>query len=300
MTLQWIAPLDDGGSPITHYTVYKGPNAGSLTELVELGAVLTYVDTGLTNGQTYFYAVSASNALGEGPMSDAISQVPNVPPHYPTVAITAPTASFVNDSDVNLVWTMTDDVSGIDRAEVRADGGAWSDAGTSTNHLFAGLTEGAHQLIIRAWNNDGLSATATRTITIDLTPPTDIERSWSQEGGSSTLLVRFSEGMAWATFYINGVEHTPEVNDRNATIVLTLAPGHYYLNASGYDLASNWNVGWTMFEFDVTASATPTNSDISIWIWILIIVVIAIVLLFFFLLWKRRREEDEEEKKKKK
>jgi len=300
VTLQWISPLDDGGSPITNYTVYRGPNAGSLTELVELGAVLNYVNTGLTNGQTYFYAVSATNALGEGPMSDVISQVPNVPAHYPTVAITAPTASFVNYSDVNLVWTMSDDVSGIDRAEVSVDGGAWSDVGTSTNHLFAGLTDGAHQLSVRAWNNDGLSATATRTITIDLTPPTDIERSWSLEGGSGTLLVRFSEGMAWATFYINSVQHTPEVNGRNATLVLILAPGHYYLNASGYDLASNWNVGWTVFEFDVTASTTP-SSDIPVWIWILIIVVIIVVLLFFFLFWKRRRkEEDEDEEEKKK
>lgn len=76
ITLGWNPPLSDGGSPITKYRVYRGLTSGGATYLKEVGDVLTFTDTGLSNGQTYYYQLSAVNAVGEGPRSNQASARP--------------------------------------------------------------------------------------------------------------------------------------------------------------------------------------------------------------------------------
>jgi cellulose 1,4-beta-cellobiosidase len=45
---------------------------------------LTYTDTGLTNGQPYFYKVSATNAVGAGPNSSETFATPSHPVSVPS------------------------------------------------------------------------------------------------------------------------------------------------------------------------------------------------------------------------
>jgi PKD repeat protein/fibronectin type 3 domain-containing protein len=74
--LAWEAPSLNGGSVITNYTIYRGAASGILALLTTVGDVLSYTDTGLTNGDTYYYQISAANAVGEGPRSGEISVTP--------------------------------------------------------------------------------------------------------------------------------------------------------------------------------------------------------------------------------
>jgi PKD repeat protein len=81
-SLSWTAPASNGGVAITSYRVYRGTTSGGETLLTGggcsgLGAVLSCTDTGLTNGQKYFYKVSAVNSLGEGPQSTEASTTPS-------------------------------------------------------------------------------------------------------------------------------------------------------------------------------------------------------------------------------
>jgi fibronectin type 3 domain-containing protein len=76
IVLTWNAPADDGGSAITNYKIYRGTTSGSETYLTTVGNVLTYTDTGLTNGVTYYYQVSAVNSAGEGLKSNEASATP--------------------------------------------------------------------------------------------------------------------------------------------------------------------------------------------------------------------------------
>jgi PKD repeat protein len=81
ISLSWQAPSSNGGVNITSYKVYRGTTSGGETPLTSggcssLGAVLSCTDTGLTNGQTYYYKVTAVNALGEGPQSNEASGTP--------------------------------------------------------------------------------------------------------------------------------------------------------------------------------------------------------------------------------
>ena len=79
--LSWTAP-GDGGSPITGYRVYRGASSGTESFLVApAGTGTTFDDSGLTNGSTYSYQVSAVNGVGEGPRSVEQSATPQAPPN---------------------------------------------------------------------------------------------------------------------------------------------------------------------------------------------------------------------------
>ncbi|WP_349361998.1 alkaline phosphatase family protein [Streptomyces sp. PH10-H1] len=80
-SLSWTAPASNGGVSITSYKVYRGTSPGTETLLTSggcsaLGTVLSCTDTGLTNGQTYYYKVSAVNSLGEGAQSNEANATP--------------------------------------------------------------------------------------------------------------------------------------------------------------------------------------------------------------------------------
>lgn len=70
--LSWLAPASDGGSAITTYTVYRGASSGSGVSVASTTST-SYSDTNVTGGNTYYYTITASNAVGEGPHSNEVS-----------------------------------------------------------------------------------------------------------------------------------------------------------------------------------------------------------------------------------
>jgi hypothetical protein len=86
----WQAPSSDGGSAITGYTVWRGPDAGSLSPIANVTAdTLIYNDTAVTNGQTYVYAIQATNAVGSSPASNTATATPGVVPSAPQNLVAA-------------------------------------------------------------------------------------------------------------------------------------------------------------------------------------------------------------------
>ena len=77
--LSWSAPSNNGGSQITNYNIYRSTSSGTETLLATTGNALSYTDNTVTNGQTYFYKVSAVNSVGESSQSNEASAVPSVP-----------------------------------------------------------------------------------------------------------------------------------------------------------------------------------------------------------------------------
>jgi hypothetical protein len=80
-SVSWSAPAN-GGSPITTSTVtpFIGTAAQSPTVVTGSPPATSVVVTGLTNGTTYTFQVSATNGVGTGPASSASNPVTPQPP----------------------------------------------------------------------------------------------------------------------------------------------------------------------------------------------------------------------------
>ena len=108
VALAWTAPASNGGSAITGYKVYRSTTTGTETLLTTLGVVTSYTNTGLTNGTTYFYKVTAVNAVGESARSGEASAKPVTVPSAPRNV----TATRSATKGVNLAWTAPSSTGG--------------------------------------------------------------------------------------------------------------------------------------------------------------------------------------------
>ncbi len=82
INLTWEYPSTDTGSPVTQYQVYRGNTSGSHQILAFPGLNHTYTDIHVIPGITYYYVVTAQNAMGQGlPSNEASATIP--PPRAP-------------------------------------------------------------------------------------------------------------------------------------------------------------------------------------------------------------------------
>jgi fibronectin type 3 domain-containing protein len=67
-TLQWTTPasyIDDGTAmTVAGYKIYYGTETGVYTNVIDVGKVNAYTVSGLSVGNTYFFAVTAYDATG--------------------------------------------------------------------------------------------------------------------------------------------------------------------------------------------------------------------------------------------
>ena len=96
LEINWTQPTS--GDPITSYKVYRG---GSLIATVSGSPPETvYTNTGLANGASYSYTVSAVNDAGEGPRSSSASGTTPAEPDAPSLLPLTAT-----DNQIELDWT---------------------------------------------------------------------------------------------------------------------------------------------------------------------------------------------------
>jgi RHS repeat-associated protein len=158
-TVTFTAPVSDGGSAITGYTVISSPaggvdsNAGTTS--------LNHVITGLTNGKSYTFTVKASNAAGTSAASTASNRV--VP------ALTVPAAPVIGvatggNAQATVVFSAPASNGGsiITGYTVTSNpaGGVDSNAGTTNLvHVITGLANGtSYSFTVKAINAVGTSA----------------------------------------------------------------------------------------------------------------------------------------------
>jgi hypothetical protein len=114
--LAWNPPASNGGATITSYRVFRGTNASNTLIVTSggcanLGPVTSCTDTGLTNGQSYYYIVSAVNSAGQGPPSNGATATPTAPATIPATPLTPTPGSpsspgpVMGSTSVTLGWS---------------------------------------------------------------------------------------------------------------------------------------------------------------------------------------------------
>src|SRR2546425_436196 len=166
----WQTPASDGGAPITNYTVHRGTASGGETILTSMGDVVTYTDTTVTNGFTYYYEVSAVNRFGVGSRSNEVAATPVPLPDStaPSIRISSPlNNTIVSSTTVVVTGTASDNVA-VQTVELSTDGTTWIAAsGTTTWSGSVTLHAGTNVIYARATDTSGNRATVHIIVTVE-------------------------------------------------------------------------------------------------------------------------------------
>ncbi|HET6385284.1 MAG TPA: fibronectin type III domain-containing protein [Armatimonadota bacterium] len=148
VTLTWT-----GSTTAVSYNVKRGTAAGKETTIKSGVTGTSYVDTGLTEGQTYYYIVTAVNLGGEGTPSNEVSITPPLPPAAPaTLTATA------GKAQVTLDWPVVTNASSytIQRSTTAGAETTIKSGVTATTYTNTGLTPGTtYYYVVFASNLDG-------------------------------------------------------------------------------------------------------------------------------------------------
>jgi chitodextrinase len=186
VALNWSA---NGESDLDHYNVYRNNSKiGSPT-----GS--SYTDTGLTNGTTYSYAVTAVDKAGnESAKSGNISATPQAPPappnQPPTVTLTLPAngASYTGPTKIDLAATASDPDGTV--SSVSFYNGSSLIATDTTAPYTGSLNVGAEAttltLTARATDNQGATTTSASVTITATTGGTTVATSGGATSGTST------------------------------------------------------------------------------------------------------------------
>jgi large repetitive protein len=225
VALTWIAPANDGGSPITDYVISFSSNGGT-TWRAFVDGVSTSTSTtvtGLTNGTSYIFRVAALTSAGSGANSaSSISITPATYPGIPTNITATP-----GNGQMSLAWNAPANGGSpvIDYiAYYYTDADGWQEfddaVSTATTAVVTGLTNGeSYRFSIKARTAVGDGAMSNPTDFIVLRglaeAPTGVSATvlgnaasitWtapSFDGGSAITdyVVQYSSnGATWTTY----------------------------------------------------------------------------------------------------
>src|SRR5207245_2092366 len=166
VTLSWTAV-----SGATGYNVKRSTTSGGPYTTVGPNVTPTsFTDSGLTNGTTYYYVVSALNAGGESVNSAQVSTTPAAPPGAPTnVTATA------GNAQVTLSWTAVSGATGYNVKRSTTSGGPYTTVGpnvTPASFTDSGLTNNTtYYYVVTALNAGGESANSAQVSATPVAAP---------------------------------------------------------------------------------------------------------------------------------
>jgi fibronectin type 3 domain-containing protein len=249
------------------YNVYYGTASGvtkSSGKVVSAGAAPTYTLTGLTNGTTYYFVVTAANQGGES----AISAEVNAKPVSPIPLAPSGLTATAGPGQVALAWTASSGATSYNVYYATATGvttanGTKVAAGSGTTYTVTGLTGGTkYYFIVTAVNDSGEStasteANATPIIPVPAAPtgltakagPSQVSLAWTASAGATSYNVYY--GTATGVTIANGKKVGGITTTTHTVSSLTSGKAYFFIvtavNAAGESAAST------------EATATPTS-----------------------------------------
>jgi len=147
----------------TSYSVKRAQmNGGPYGTIIANLSATTFTDSGASNGTTYFYVVTASNASGESANSNEVSATPVAAPAIPT-APSVLSATIISRTQINLTWRDNASNESGFIIERSANGATFTQIGTPAANVTAFADAGLspnkkYNYRVRAFNAVGQSA----------------------------------------------------------------------------------------------------------------------------------------------
>jgi hypothetical protein len=212
--LSWAAT----STALTYNVKRATTNGGPYTTVISVTAT-NYTDTGLTNGTTYYYVVSANNLAGEGTNSTQVSVTPQITP-------TGLFAAAVSSSQINLIWNTVATATSYYVKRSTTNGGPYSIVASdvlTTNYLDGGLAGGTrYYYVVSAvlGGSETLNSPQAAAVTLSPTVGSLVHRySFSETGG--TTVADSVGGPVWTGTLPNGG------NFSNGQLTLASNSSHY-------------------------------------------------------------------------
>jgi hypothetical protein len=170
ITLVWSAP-NNGGSAITDYIIeFKLSSDASYTVYADgtIGSTGGTV-TGLANGLSYDFIVSAVNGIGTGSASNVATATTFSAATAPSVSISNPVSgsSFLQGDAITFSATATDAEDGDISANINWESNIDGAIGTGTLISSSILSVGTHTITASITDSSGLKSSQNITVTVN-------------------------------------------------------------------------------------------------------------------------------------
>jgi fibronectin type 3 domain-containing protein len=203
VALSWNASPSATG----YYVKRSATNGGPYIQVASISAV-NFTDTGVTNGTTYYYVVSAYDPAGQSANSAQVSAAPAAPLAAPATPTNL--QATAGNAQVSLTWTASAGATSYHVKRSTTNGGPYTQiaAPTTTNFSDANLTNGTpYYYVVSAVNAAGESANsaqASATPTAPLTTPAaptnlqvtagnaQVSLTWSASAGATSYHLKRS------------------------------------------------------------------------------------------------------------
>ncbi len=253
-TLTWVAST---GSGTITYNVLRSTTSGSGYVTVASGlsaGTLTYNDTGLTNGTTYYYVIQAQNVGGAVNSSEVATE--------PIAAFTITSVSATS-TQASLAWGAATGATtyilnyGTSTGSYPTSGGTTS----STSATIAGINSPVkYYFMVTATNTHGGSvqasseASATSVNPFSLTSVTQtgggqVALAWGASGGATNYNIKYGTA--------TGVYGTTLTNQTSPATITGLTPGTQYFFMVTATNTNNGSVNGSP-ELNITPFDVPT------------------------------------------
>src|SRR5580692_11315478 len=170
VNLTWTA-----STGATSYHLKRSTTSGGPYTQVAAPTATNDTDTGLTNGTTYYYVVSALNAAGESANSSQVSATPAAPATPPSAP--AGLAATAGNAQVSLTWTASTGATSYHVKRSTTNGGPYTQvaAPTAASDIDSGLTNGTtYYYVVSALNAVGESANSSQASATPVAPTADV------------------------------------------------------------------------------------------------------------------------------
>ncbi len=287
LTISW-----DSVTGATSYNIYWSTSQGVTKETGTKVSTFSspYTHTGLTNGTTYYYVVTAENDYGESSESDEVSATPSATGSAPSTPTTV--TSTAGDGEVTISWDTASDATSYNIYWSTSSGvskDTYEDkisTITTTSYLHTGLTNGTTYYYVATSENDygessesdEVSATPSSTGTapsapIGVTPAAGDEEltiSWDSVTGATSYNIYWSTSQAVTkdtgtkvSTFSSPYTHTDLTNGTTYYYVVT-AENDYGESSESDEVSATPAAAGAVPSTPTTVAATAVDEEVAI------------------------------------